>query len=332
MTNNQFKNTHTVLSELLESLQEFADSIDFYFDHVDDGEILNPFLAGGKINVLGNNEVLPPEFFNGFGIRTLILDTLHGRLSLSERSFIDNMNTDASVFKWRVLKSNLVMEDLRMLFKNSQIVEFGNWSDVKNASDLWDNLRRDVINPLKRNDFHFIFYLGDTSTKFVFEIDEILDIIGDFSLHGSVTLVLEEQHAINLWSILYGRDARSEISNFQSLSEKCHSLFDLMDIRHLIIDSFPATLVFSAQQQFEITVRKNSRIVIDNRKHFDAGYMLGLILKFDISHAVALGLALEGLCAGSAYKPNARMLLSYIGKWIEEIEFFKPEERALSVA
>ena len=168
MINNQFKNTHTVLSDLSGSLQKTGDIIDFYFNQFKEGEMLNPFLAGGIINSLRSDEALPPEFFQGLGIQTLILDSLHGKLSLSEKNFIDIINKDAGELKWCDLRSDSIVEDLSMLFRNSQIVEFSKWSDLKNASAIWDGLRQDVIRPLKRNDFDFIFHLGDSSMKLIF--------------------------------------------------------------------------------------------------------------------------------------------------------------------
>ena len=99
MLNNQFKNTRTILTELLGPLQKMGDPIDFYFDHVNDSEILNPFLPGERIT-MANDEALSPEFFKGFGIRTLILDTLHGRLSLSEKNFTDIINKESETFRW----------------------------------------------------------------------------------------------------------------------------------------------------------------------------------------------------------------------------------------
>ena len=99
MINNQFENTDAVLSELLGSLHKMGDTIDFYFDHVKEGEMLNPFLAGGGLNSMGSYEALPPEFFNGFGIRRLILDSPHGRLSLSEKDFIDNHKQKCSLIE-----------------------------------------------------------------------------------------------------------------------------------------------------------------------------------------------------------------------------------------
>ncbi len=332
MDNNHLKNMHTILTELSGSLQNNGDVIDFYLNQFKEGEMLNPFLPGGKITPIGNYEALPPEFFNRFGIRAMVLDTLHGRLSLSEKNFIDIMNKNAVEFNWRDLKSDLIMEDLRMLFANSQIVEFANWADVENAGDIWDNLRRDIIMPLKRNDFEFIFHLGDAAKKIGFEVDEILDIISGYSLFGRVTLVLNEQNAARLWEKLRGQDSYFESSTSPGLNEKCRSLFDLMDVSQLVIDSLSAVLLFSRQNQIEITACKSSVASKINTKHFDIGYILGLILKIDMSQSLALGLAVSGVYTESGSRPDRGMLLSYIEKWKGEMESNKMEEREISIA
>ena len=327
MINNQFKNTRTILTELLGPLQKIGDTIDFYFDHVNDGEILNPFLPGERIT-MANNEALPPEFFKGFGIRSLILDTLHGRLSLSEKNFTDIINREAETFRWHSLKDDLILDDLNMLFKNTQIVEFADWSDVQNASDLWDNLRRNVIMPLKRSDFNFIFYLGDTTMRQAFEVDEFLDIVCDFSLHGRVTLVLDEQNIDNMWAMYFGRNSNNSI--LPRLREKCRSVFDLINVEQVLIESFPSTIMFSRQQQFEIEARNEIGISKIDRKQFDSGYMLGLLLKMNISHSIVLGLAVSGIYTENGLKPNRQTLLSYIENWMSEKESYQINERQLT--
>jgi hypothetical protein len=332
MDNNHLKNMHAILTELSGSLQKNDDVIDYYFNEFKEGEMLNPFLAGGKINSVGSNEALPPEFFSRFGIRAMVLETPHGRLSLSERNFVDIISKNAGAFTWRDLKSDLIMEDLRMLFANSQIVEFAHWADVENAGDIWDNLRRDIIMPLKRNDFEFIFHMGDAAKKLGFEVDEFLDIISSYELFGRVTLVLDEQNAVRLWDKLSGQDSHFEFSTLPGLNEKCRSLFDLMDVSHLVIDSLSAVLIFSRQNQIEITACKSSGAAKISTKHFDAGYILGLMLKIGISQSIALGLAVSGVYTESGSKPNSKILIYYIEKWIREIESFKPEESEFSTA
>ena len=332
MTNNQLKDEHTVLSELLGSLQMSGEAIDAYFDQVRDGEMLNPILASGKLSSMGNKEALPHEFFPGFGIRKLILDALHGRLSLSGKTFIEAITNDIVINKWNDWRNDVIMEDFKMLFEHVQIVEFDKWSDVKDASALWDNLRRDVIKPLKKNDFDFIFHLGDTTKKLAFEVDEFLDIVSDFSVYGRVTLILDKQNIDHLWAMFFDRNAYSNILIPPGLHEKCRTVFDLINMEYLLIDSFPATFLFSRQQQFEIKARNSFSISKMDRKYLDAGYILGLVLKMDILHSMVLGLAVSGVYAENELKQDRKNLLGYIENWMREKESIEPEERQLSVA
>jgi len=332
MINNQYSNTHNVLVELVGSLQKVSNVIDAYFDHIQQREMVNPLLAEGGIRSVGNNEALPPEFFKGFGIRRLILDSPHGRLSFSDKYFTDMIGQKAASFNWHDLKSDLILDDLKMLFANCQIVEFENWSDRQNASDIWDNLRRDVIVPLNKKDFDFIFYLGDTSKKFAFDVDEILDIISGYALHGRVTLILDGQNAANLWDRVEGDNSLSEITSTPGLNEKCRSLFDTMDISHLILlDSFSLAISFTKQNHFEITNCKTFGTLKSERKYFDVGYILGLILKFDLLHSIIMGLAVSGAFAENGTKPDSKGLIQFIEKYMEEIESFRPENNHLSV-
>jgi len=332
MINNHYQNTHDVLTQLLESLQRSSDVIDVYFDHIKEGEILNPLLAGAELKFMGSNEALPPEFFKGFGIRRLILDSPHGRLSLSEISFTGIIGQNAASFNWRDLKGEY-MDDLKMLFANCQMVEFESWSGIVNASEIWDNLRRDVIVPLNKSDFDFVFYLGDTSKKFAFDVDEVLDIISGYATHGRVTLILDGQNAANLWERSHGGDSPSENSTAPGLNEKCRSLFDIMDISHLILlDSFSLAISFSKQNQFEITDCKSFGTAQKERRYFDVGYILGLLLKFDFLHSVIVGLAVSGVYAEQGVKPDSKVLIHFIEKYMEEIESYKPEENHLSLA
>jgi hypothetical protein len=183
--------------------------------------------------------------------------------------------------------------------------------------------------PLQRKDFNFIFYLGDAAKKPIFEVDEILDIIGSYSLHGRVTLILDEQNAADMWEMRYGTDAHAEISASPGLKEKSRCLFDLTDVSHLIIDSFSATLSFSRNIQFEITPGKSSGTSESRRKYFDVGYILGLILKMEHLHDIILGLAVSGVYKESGSRPDSQRLIEFIEKFMRELESIKQEENLM---
>ncbi len=59
---------------------------------------------------------------------------------------------------------------------------------------------------------------------------------------------------------------------------------------------------------------------LKGRRHFDIGYMLGLMLKTEISNCLALGMAVSGVYAGCEGKHDSKKLFSYIENWMGEIE------------
>jgi hypothetical protein len=84
-----------------------------------------------------------------------------------------------------------------------------------------------VIKPLPKRDFEFVFYLGDVKKLHAFEVEEALDIMGDYTSHGRVTLVLDENEADSLYNKLNGPCLKTK--------EKYRFLFNTMNIDVLLI-------------------------------------------------------------------------------------------------
>ena len=177
---------------------------------------------------------------------------------------------------------------------------------------------------MNKRDFDFIFYLGDPTKRLVFEVDEILDIISEFPLYGRVTFVLDKSEAIKLWALLYGKNPETTLLNMDSFAMKSKylSIFNTMNVEHLVIYSDDHAMLFSKQHHFEIARRKSVNVQVTNdlRDSFCAGYGLGLQRQMEISHCIALGMTVSGAYAESGTTPGKEALLSYMKKWITEIE------------
>jgi hypothetical protein len=208
----------------------------------------------------------------------------------------------------------------RILFSSSPIVEFTDWVAVENASGLWDGLYREVIKPLKKRDFHFIFHLGNVANKRINDIDEALDIIGDYSTYGRVMLILDNDEAGNLWSKLNGHipDAFIPGPGFPRAGEKYHFIFNTMNIDSLVVLHGYNAVKLSREGQVVLPGRPpdgNSE-VMDARARFSAGYQLGLLLQLGTWYCMALGLAVLGAEPGPSPGLNASQLLDYLQDWI----------------
>lgn len=128
--------------------------------------------------------------------------------------------------------------------------------------------------------------------KSVFEVDEILDIIGNFSLHGRVTLVLNEEEASGLWMMLNGYDPGKTLPGLllPSPEERQLFVFNTMNIQHLLIYSEDHISFYSTQEQFELVDKAHNDTSIEKyaRNNFNAGFSLGLQHQLDISQCAAL--------------------------------------------
>lgn len=234
--------------------------------------------------------------------------------------------TNSAISRWHDLKQDMsLVENLKELFKNNQIIPFSNWADVENSSDLWYGLLSDVIKPLKRKDFNFIFYLGDSTRRLFFEVDEILDIIAEFSFYGQVTFALDEQEAASLWALLNGKKSEDTFFDLDTLStrRKCLSLFNSLDINNLVIYSQKCAMLFGNETQYEITRRGSDRAIAQQaeRDSFVVGYCLGLSHMLDIPQCLGLGIIVCGAYVESGTVPDKQMLVEYTKKWISETEF-----------
>lgn len=148
--------------------------------------------------------------------------------------------------RWGEIKSDMLIEQFSAIFSSWPVIEFPDWAGVSNASDFWDGLYKDVVKPLKKRDIQFIFHLGDVSKKRSFEIDEALDIMGDYSSYGKVMLKLDSHEADCLWCKLNGHESGTFFDRGAS-EERYRLLFKTMSIDSLLVVEGGRALQFSRE-------------------------------------------------------------------------------------
>jgi len=317
--NIEIKNTLPVLTNLVEAIRNFKDSENTYLTR----ENLHP---GILKNSFGINEGPLPEFLKRLGIRSLTLDSFYTGKAIYDCKSL-TVEADAKN-QWREIKSDQLIADLRDLFLHCRTIAFDDWTNVANSSDLWGGLLSDVIRPLKKANLELIFYLGDPTRRLTFQVDEILDIMSEFSRHGRVTFCLDESEAVKLWTVLNGEPPVSELENHtpSELKRKYFSIFRTMTVDRLLIYSVNDAILYSNDEQFIMT-RKNVdqgiEIARNARDNFVSGFTIGLLLKLDMHQCIALGLIVFGAYGESPSGFDRNTLVSYINTWIEDLD--KPD-------
>lgn len=322
--NIEVKNSLPILEDLIESVRNFSDSENTYLRVKYDHETSND---GILKNSYGINEEELPEFLNKLGIRSLTLNSSFNDTATFNYTF-NLTNGDSHKSQWHEVKSEQLIADLKEFFQHCRTIAFDDWANVTNSSDLWYGLLLDVIRPLKKTDLDFIFYLGDPAKRLSFQVDEILDIMSEFSKHGRVTFCLDENEAVNLWMILNGEHPDNTFKNYTAsdLKRKYFSIFRTMSVDRLVIYSANEAILYSNDQQFVMTrkvVDQSIELAKDARDTYMAGFAIGLLQQLPIQHCILLGLIVFG--AQGEYKKNLDQtaLIAYIERWISDLE--KPD-------
>lgn len=300
-----------VLSEIIQSIQS-----------LDDNNIL---MHSGRdiLNVSQNTQTkLYKDRFGPLGTDGLLFNAYHIDLSIPDPLSVLFVNKNV-LHSDQIVKSDFPVKDVKEILKRCKVISFTDWASYQDASHLWDRLRTDVIKPMGRKDFAFVFYMGDTTKKLTYEVDEILDIISDFSLHGKVTLVLTDREASGLWKTLNGQKDNAKLLLTSIRDYEIQYIFNTINIDQLLVYSPDhRVMILSKGGSFEMTGRSlnSTNVTYKAQNYFDAGYILGLLLQLSTVHCTASGLAVAGAYLRNEVIYDLDTLVAYIKDWIKELD------------
>jgi hypothetical protein len=283
-----------ILAALTDRVRDCSDEVDRYLAHI-----------------MGNDPI-PQEFLGKLGISHLAAKGLQWGMAMEGHWQIESDKDDQLPQRWENVRNDAIITGLRAVMSAYRVIQFADWAKVADASSYWDGLCSDVIKPLRQRDFDFIFHLGDITKRLVFEVDEVLDIIGDYSSYGRVTLVMDEREAGELWSRLNGEGPVT----------KGLFLFNTMKVDVLLILSDDGAAIFSKDWQFDFAGRMSKHITapVYDKECFSAGFQLGTLLHPDVPPCIALGLAVSGSYVAHGGAPDAQALVAYLHDWMAELQ------------
>lgn len=319
--NLEILNAGPLLADLKSKLGTLAQSPHFYLRRPQtNAHEHSP--AEPHINELGIRESLLPTVLQMMGIRSITLNA-HQDLAPLHRLSNDIPYAGCEQDKQRFLISEAVMQALRPFLANCRTIAFQDWAGLSGASGLWRGLLSGVIRPAGKQGLEFIFYLGDPLSRRAFQVEEVLDIIGEFSEHGQVTVALDQEEAVKLWMVLNGvHDYRSITEQvFPDLKRKYISIFRTIRVDRLLVYSPTQAILFTRQAQLLLARKKvasSAEIAPEARESFIDGFCVGLVRQMDIVRCLALGL----IVFGSRSEPveNEPGLVSYIDRWERDLQ------------
>ncbi len=246
-----------------------------------------------------------------------------GKLIFSE---LDALTT----YNWNRIAKNCGLEKIERAARGSQLFALLDWANLPHATSIWQLFHEKIIRRMGRKDNYFMFDLCDPSKKTAQEIDEVIDLISDFSSYGNVTLGLNENETNKIWMALTG-SAETEIP---SLEIAARFIYQAMNIDTLLIHPIDRTLVVTnsmstkavprstrkaIQKPFVFEMKGNvvmkPKVLTGGGDNLNAGYCLGLLAGYEIHYCMLLGMAASGAYIQNGNSPNIDELIGYIEKW-----------------
>lgn len=220
------------------------------------------------------------------------------------------------------VKIHLYARYLNEILERCKIISFADWADFEGVADLWDHFRNQVVKPLGRKDFEFIFNIGNTANKPAYEVDELLDIISDFSLHGKVTLIMTARDTSRLWDLITGQND-DDVPTVVDNDRKGQYIFNSMTIQRLLVYAPEHRITIYSSGRPEEWMDNSLNILNTDRlgrEPFNVGYVLGLLLRLEAIHCAALGLTLSGAYLRNEAITDMKGLQAYIEERINQME------------
>lgn len=224
-------------------------------------------------------------------------------------------------YDWSYIKKNADIDKIRNAVKSCNLIALVDWSNLPNATNIWQGLLDDVIKVANRKNLYFLFDLCDPSRRDATEVDQMLDLISSFSPYGKVTLALNENEAIKIWMALndYDQDGRREPPSLMDIGA---FLDYTLTIDTLLIHPIDRTIVYHKSSVLELMghLVKDPKIQTGGGDNFNAGYCLGLLNGLSVAQRVLLGIATAGTYIQNGKSPSIKDLIDYLNNWASEIE------------
>lgn len=216
---------------------------------------------------------------------------------------------------WNDIKRLSGFDELKRACQASDLIALVEWANLRNAETIWEGILRDILKPSGRKDFMFLFDLNDLSNKTPFEIDEILDLISSYSFYGRVTLSLNRNEALSIWSSLTGH------SQNVCVEEAARFIHYAMDIDRLLIHLPDKTIVFQRKEIIELKGPIVGKPEIQKESDcMNAGFILGLLFTLSLEESMILGMAASGACIEEGTRPTLADVQHFLSMWRSELE------------
>jgi hypothetical protein len=194
-------------------------------------------------------------------------------------------------FGWDKLKTEIGLDTIISLYKQSDLVCLLNWSEIDASTDIWKGLLKDVLPKYSTHKEQIAFFdLSDCSKRSKESIAEALQLIQEFAKHTRVILSLNKNEAGLIFKTLLDKDSKKD------LFDTGKSIFEAMDIDTLVVHSAKQVAAFTNDDDITLDsfFIEDPKISTGAGDNFNGGFCAAQLLALDLCSSAMLANAVSG--------------------------------------
>jgi len=192
---------------------------------------------------------------------------------------------------WKDIKNLLGKEKLKELFTGKQLVSFVNWSEIENATQIWQGILEEVLPSVVMPDTtpYFFTDLADFARKPEKEIQTLMELLGRFKHYFRVIISLNENEA-DLVAKAMGVQRHTADEVF------IRSLYNSINVDVLIIHRTKDAIAFdnSSFEKCDTFFCEKPTLLTGAGDNFNAGFCFSLFHNLNLFQSLLLGNAGSG--------------------------------------
>jgi hypothetical protein len=222
-------------------------------------------------------------------------------------------------FTWENMVSRVGINNIVKIFDESALIGYVNWSLIPYAGDVWEKTLEHIV-PILKNDTkekYMFFDLADPGARDEADILKALDIIERYSKRFKVVLGLNLREAVQIAKLL----GKQFEMNDGIIKPLCEFLAQKINVYCLTIHPVKCACCIIEEEYYYIDgpYCAKPKLTTGAGDNFNAGFLMGLLLRFDPEECLTLGVATSGYYVRNAHSADKKQMISFLKSWQENI-------------
>jgi sugar/nucleoside kinase (ribokinase family) len=221
--------------------------------------------------------------------------------------------TPLNEVNWPNLIARVGRAELTKMVDESALFGFVNWTMLPHMSDIWEQLRTEVVPEVTPRRRTFFVDLADPEKRTHADIAAALEILTKYQATFDVILGLNLKESVEILEVLHlpvPPDPEAAIEH------TAHAIRARLGLSCCVIHPRGGAAAATATESatFAGPFVQKPKISTGAGDHFNAGFALGRVLGFDLAECLAVGVGTSGYYVRSAVSPSAEQLSGFLAE------------------